>query len=293
MTSKETKNGFEHPAVIVTVLILVFLTGYFSLSRKGSNDAQVPQQNTSSQQEEINTLKSELDALKTKQASDAKSATASRNSRPDLSSIISGWRNRTAFLLCSGVSPVTGKPYMQTATAYIHRFSDGKVSAITNKHAVIDDYGYLVNSCEIAIPTDPNSIFVSSQSINLHPDPTIDASRMFLDNTDPFLSSLSKKKVCFQQTDIKVNIGDQVVILGYPAIGSPTDITATEGIISGYDYPYYITSAKIDHGNSGGLAILVKGDCYLGIPTGAAVGSIESLGRILEASVIQSTAQNQ
>ena len=84
----------------------------------------------------------------------------------------------------------------------------------------------------------------------------------------------------------KINTGEQVIILGYPSIGSPTDITATDGIISGQDSPYYVTSAKIDHGNSGGLAILVKNDCYFGIPSGAVVGSVESLGRILDVNAI-------
>ena len=83
-----------------------------------------------------------------------------------------------------------------------------------------------------------------------------------------------------------INIGDKIVVLGYPAIGTEGGITATEGIISGIEKNYYVTSAKIDHGNSGGAAILVKDDCYLGIPTWANPGSIESLARILKYSFV-------
>jgi hypothetical protein len=286
MTSKDSKNIIVL-SVVVTILIIVFVGGLLNsqiISRS---------ENTSSatQQPDIENLRKELEALKQKEEAD-RQVDGAKSSNIDLASIVSEWRNRTAFLMCSGNTP-SGQSYIQTATAYIHRFADGEVSAITNKHAVTDSYGNVVSSCEITIPTDLHSILVSSQNINLHPDPTIDASRIFLDNTDSFLSSIVKKKVCFQQPDVEVKVGDQVVLLGYPAIGSPTDITATEGIISGYDYPYYVTSAKIDHGNSGGLAILVKGDCYLGIPTRATVGSVESLGRILEAKIIQSTAQNK
>jgi hypothetical protein len=85
-----------------------------------------------------------------------------------------------------------------------------------------------------------------------------------------------------------------MVILGYPVYGtgagtytsvfSTIEITATEGIISGMDEIYYTTSAKIDHGNSGGLAIDENNDCYIGIPTAAIEGQIESLGRILPSS---------
>ena len=76
-------------------------------------------------------------------------------------------------------------------------------------------------------------------------------------------------------------IGDRVVILGYPSIGATDSITATEGIISGFGDEYYITSAKIEKGNSGGAAIHVKNDCLLGLPTLVVAGRIESLARIL------------
>ncbi len=282
MNSENPKNGFNNPAVIITILILVFIGGYF-LFTKNSNTSSENTPNP--QQAEIDALKKTVEDLKNQKPQIIIKEVPAK-SGPDLPSIISEWRNYTAFLICSGVDQYTGQSYTQTATAFINRFDDNRLVILTNKHAVLDPSGNIVNRCEVAVPGDPNSIFFYSSNINLHPDLNTDAAAVILADTDPYLSTLIKKKSCFRQTDIKVNTGDQVVILGYPGIGSPTDITATEGIISGYDYPYYVTSAKIDHGNSGGLAILIKNDCYLGIPTGAAVGSTESLGRILEASVI-------
>lgn len=82
----------------------------------------------------------------------------------------------------------------------------------------------------------------------------------------------------------RASVGEQILILGYPGIGSSNDITVTEGIISGYENGYYITSAKVEQGNSGGAAILVDSNCYLGIPTFAYSGQIESLARILDLS---------
>ncbi len=92
------------------------------------------------------------------------------------------------------------------------------------------------------------------------------------------------------------DIGEPLVILGYPSYGSGAgtfvsvfstlDVTATEGIVSGNDAGYYTTSAKIEHGNSGGIAIDENRDCYLGIPTASYTGQIESLGRILPASYV-------
>jgi S1-C subfamily serine protease len=78
-------------------------------------------------------------------------------------------------------------------------------------------------------------------------------------------------------------IGDRITILGYPGIGGNT-LTVTDGIVSGFELRngtrYIKTSAKIDEGNSGGVAILDSG-CVVGIPTYVRT-QIESLGRILD-----------
>ncbi|MEJ0002135.1 MAG: serine protease [bacterium] len=84
------------------------------------------------------------------------------------------------------------------------------------------------------------------------------------------------------------SIGDHISILGYPSIGG-SSLTATDGIISGYelddDVRFIKTSAKIEHGNSGGVAIKNSG-CILGIPTFIQAGSIESIGRILDLNAL-------
>jgi len=80
------------------------------------------------------------------------------------------------------------------------------------------------------------------------------------------------------------NIGDHLSVLGYPGVGGDT-LTVTDGIISGFEFNYGVryvkTSAKIDHGNSGGIAIEDSG-CIIGIPTFVEQGSLESIGRILD-----------
>jgi len=82
-----------------------------------------------------------------------------------------------------------------------------------------------------------------------------------------------------------IDLGDPVVILGYPTIGGNT-ITATEGVISGFDGLLIKTSAKIEHGNSGGGAFLKDENCWFGIPTSVVQGDLESLGYIINYSLI-------
>jgi len=82
-----------------------------------------------------------------------------------------------------------------------------------------------------------------------------------------------------------INLGDKVIVLGYPGIGGNT-ITETEGIVSGFDGYMVKTSAKIEHGNSGGGAFLEKKNCWFGIPSASVAGELESLGLIINFSML-------
>ncbi|MDB5260124.1 MAG: hypothetical protein JWN37_355 [Candidatus Nomurabacteria bacterium] len=109
--------------------------------------------------------------------------------------------------------------------------------------------------------------------------------------------SLSKVREC----SAVMPVGTPVVIIGYPAyakrdttmelgtIGTVNVIyrTVTNGIVSGYDTSAageanYFVSAKIDAGNSGGMAIAKdpKGLCLLGLPTWLTVGNYETQGLV-------------
>ena len=80
-----------------------------------------------------------------------------------------------------------------------------------------------------------------------------------------------------------VQIGERVFVIGYPGIGG-ADITITEGVVSGFEglFKEWIkTSAKVEQGNSGGLAVLAKDGCALGIPSLSFFGRLESIARIL------------
>jgi hypothetical protein len=109
--------------------------------------------------------------------------------------------------------------------------------------------------------------------------------------------SLSTMRQCPNTTPV----GTPVVIIGYPAyakrdstlsistIGTVNVIyrTVTNGIISGYDTSQagnanYFVSAKIDNGNSGGMALAKDsaGLCLLGLPTWLTIGNYETQGLV-------------
>lgn len=84
-----------------------------------------------------------------------------------------------------------------------------------------------------------------------------------------------------------VKLGEPVRIYGYPAISGGFALTITEGIVSSLliDEGYIITSAKISHGNSGGLAV-DKNGCRIGIPSMVSSDDSESLGVIISNDLI-------
>jgi len=95
----------------------------------------------------------------------------------------------------------------------------------------------------------------------------------------------NRKAGVVQTCSNKMPIGTPVVIIGFPSFAKGTQ-TVTDGIISGYSpanglpYTNYYISAKMDSGNSGGLAISKDstGLCNLGLPTWVSTGNFDNQG---------------
>jgi hypothetical protein len=204
----------------------------------------------------------------------------------DLPTIVKEWSPRVVRIVCSDSN------YISSGTGVLTRMdfsSLGKPDAptlITNKHVVTNPFnGLQYTYCNFAVPGISQYI---TMNMSIEQDATDEDVAYFPSSAEnPPPGAKTAMKVC---NYAEAKLGDKIAILGYPASGgtgeATTAITVTEGLISSYDGEFYVTDAKIDHGNSGGAAILVKSDCYLGIPTWAEAGSFESYGRILSAKYI-------
>ncbi len=99
------------------------------------------------------------------------------------------------------------------------------------------------------------------------------------------LSPFVLPKTC--DTNKASKLGDSVRIYGYPVTSGGFNLTITDGIISSFtDEGEILTSAQIDSGNSGGLAIDQDG-CWLGIPSAVVSGDYQNLGVIIPGSVVE------
>ncbi|MEI6396590.1 MAG: trypsin-like peptidase domain-containing protein [Candidatus Taylorbacteria bacterium] len=300
--ASSNQNSVFNKSVGIAILICIIaiaVAGYFvyrsDQSAKDRND---------SQQAELDSLKLQIakiqkDNIKVPISNDT-----------GYSNLVKEWSKRVGLVTCSWFyQGQYDTPYAQDvgSMTIVNLASMSGVTAITNKHVVNDMNGYIPNLCVFYIPGVGTAISryksASVQDVNPFHIATDGTDLAYVtvganaDNvTDAETKSLmvgglsamqdvvdSNLKVC---SDSKVQIGDKILILGYPVNGSQSSITATQGIVSGYDGQYYVTDAKIDHGNSGGAAVLIKDDCYLGIPSAASVGTIESYGRILSAKYV-------
>lgn len=322
MENRDSKNNFSHPAVIVTVLILVFVGGYFLLNKTSK----------SPQQKEIDTLKTEIESLKSSKTE----TTQKPNTNPPavktktLTKIIQEWRKSTAYVECYWENSYTHEISLKQSGSGLLVMLNTDPTVITNRHVVSSPQYGTPDECGVGFPDDeyfyysiiPRDIPAYTKfNIPFDAQPAhgkiqftanggdvayLSGFKMGtgfkMDGSVPGEGELPQLSLHERVRDGQVacvsdsGIGDPLVILGYPSYGSGAgtfaslfsklEITATEGIVSGQDAGYYTTSAKIEHGNSGGLAIDTNNNCYLGIPTAAVAGEIESLGRILPSSYI-------
>ncbi len=316
MENKNLKNNFSPTVVIIALLI--FVSGFLLLNK-----------NQNPSQSEIDTLKTEVENLKNSKAETTQKLNTNTQIAKvkSLADIVAQWRKSVAYVECYWVNPNTYQVYLkQSGSGLLVMMGANEVPTIvTNRHVVGDSQYGTASECAAVFPGDKYAFYsVNNLYRPAYTDYTLPSNPMSisaiptngqvsLDNTRDvaFLSDFKKNNVDLVPPTISLenravrgnfsctsdsNIGDPLVILGYPSYGSGAgtitsvfshlEITATEGIISGKDGVYYTTSAKIEHGNSGGLAVDKTNNCYLGIPTAAFIGEIESLGRILPASYI-------
>jgi len=197
----------------------------------------------------------------------------------DLSAIIKNWEPKVAYIECHSVMKNSYLNYTTNGSGIIFKFSDEPIKVLTNRHVLISPNLYDLNYCNVTLSGSNETFVVGASDIEVSLN-EYDWGTLIINNPDENMNAVASTFINFCEQ--KPKLGDTVVVLGYPSIGSKDSVTATEGIISGFDGNYFITSAKVEQGNSGGAAILSKNNCLLGIPTYASLGQVESLARILD-----------
>ena len=194
-----------------------------------------------------------------------------------LATVVSQWSQIIARVECDFVQ--NQESWVSSGSGTALGWNNQTV-VLSNRHVLVPE-NITPSTCRMKLPS--NASTYSGDDIRVS-STGADWAVLYLSNPDSQIRNITATQPAVCKN--KPSIGDSVVILGYPTVGSKTGITATEGIIAGYDGDFFITSAKVEQGNSGGAAILLKDNCLLGIPTFAQTGKIESLARIMDISIV-------
>jgi S1-C subfamily serine protease len=155
---------------------------------------------------------------------------------------------------------------------------------LTNAHVVLSDRFYEVVDLVVSITEEQDRppqpmFFADVMQADSQLDLAVIKIRSDLDGGPANLSDLGIEPVTIGPAE-SLQLGDPIIILGYPGIGGAT-ITLTRGEVSGFtseapfgNRAYIKTSATIAGGNSGGLAATPQGE-IIGIPTQVGSGDLE------------------
>src|SRR3990167_134979 len=191
-----------------------------------------------------------------------------------IKSVITYWAQKTAYIKCN-----MGDYYSTGSGTVLKDQDNGNIIVVSNNHVMMLNTEYSApGGCIVGLP---GNDFEPNKTGNSFYQTGIDLASAIIPNPDDNMLAVTKKagvRVC----DNGAEFGDIVVILGYPSIGAQDGLTVTGGMVSGYDDGHFITDAKVEQGNSGGVAVLVKDNCFLGIPTFVKYGELESLARIMD-----------
>ena len=171
---------------------------------------------------------------------------------------------------------------------------------LTNAHIIPEGSGDIA-SCLVILPNpttgSPDEIYTAYPIVI--PDISEKYDLAFVEVNDVFYDHETKKAYgeypkAFPAYDLNkyckgdsLKLGESVRIYGYPAISGGYALTITDGVVSSLmpDKGLIFTSAKISHGNSGGLAVDKYG-CRIGVPAMVNGDDYESLGIIISNDLI-------
>jgi len=305
----KNQKGFVQIPLLIAIIAGVLVVGYWRFtqyqSKPGQDDKtqeflQQQQQALEEAQKEIDKLKQESATTKEKQeALEQKVTGEQQKPKPQDFSIstseIGNYIGGVTKVNCSNVE----------GSGFLMNIDVGYVT-VTNDHVVSGN-----SQCAV-MPEDKNGETLGHFQLNLsspyewNPYTDIAILKMSISPaaqswSKPITSlnyNLSNLKSC----PSKMLEGSPVIVIGYPAFGkqqvqvqgydsSISSRQVTEGIISGYDtavvrpignlsYSNYYVSAKIDSGNSGGVALSKDsgGLCLLGVATWLSLGNFETQG---------------
>ena len=301
--------------MVLVVIIIVFGAFYFG---EGHNNNQ--SQNNQANQNQIDQLKQEVENLKNQKPTVVEKTVVQQSSNQNTSNNTSNITAQDISKYLTGVGEIecwktsedgrngqigpypAGSMY-SSASGSLWNIK-GKYYVLTNNHAISTDHCdlFLVENGGYPLTYSHDTPNSFSTTYTRVPTGIVDKALLEIKSgwvpsgtSNSPISSLNYNISSLPHCDNSMPIGSPMVIIGYPSSSaggnSYLSRIVTNGVISGLDNstfsnglsaPNYFVSAKLDAGNSGGIALSKNsnGLCVLGIPTWVSLGEYETEGMV-------------
>ncbi len=185
-----------------------------------------------------------------------------------LEDVVKAWRPYTVRVTCIALDSSGNKKSYSDGSGFLTVDPNRGPTVFTNKHVFYVKDGILSDYCDVYFPESKETIKVEKKN-RFVSGKGQDRGALVITQPSEYISNLVKNKKITQNDCLRANpeSTDDIVIMGYPMGKPKDDISYVQGKIVGYKDNYFISTATIISGYSGGVAVSLKDNCYLGIPT--------------------------
>jgi hypothetical protein len=183
-----------------------------------------------------------------------------------LEDVVKEWRPNTVRATCITLDAQGNKKSYSDGSGLLTIDSSKNIFILTNKHVTLVK-GSWFNYCDVYFPSNKETYRVEKGEMAISADGKDLARLKILRPTESIkeiINNSKNKRDCKNTTPEST---DDIVIMGYPMGKSKDDISYATGKIVGYQDNYFVSDATIISGYSGGVAVSLKDNCFLGTPT--------------------------
>jgi hypothetical protein len=185
-----------------------------------------------------------------------------------LEDVIQAWRPYVVRVTCITLDTQGNKKSYSDGSGLLSKGVTKGIIVLTNKHVLYTTGGASSDYCDVYFPESKEVVKVEKADRSFS-SKGYDMAALTINQPSEYISNLVKNNQTTGKDCKTANSEstDDIVIMGYPMGKPKDDISHSQGKIVGYNERFFISTATMISGYSGGVAVSLKDNCYLGIPT--------------------------
>ena len=181
-----------------------------------------------------------------------------------LEDIVKAWQPYVVKVTCTSLDSQGNTKSSSSGSGFLSSDPVRGASILTNKHIFYNSDGISSDYCDIYFSESKDVVRVEKKDRYIS-NKGYDKGTLVISKPSEYVASLINNSQITSRDckNTKPDSTDDLVILGYPK----DSVSYSRGKITGYTERFFVSSAIITDGYSGGISVSLKDNCYLGIPT--------------------------